>query len=432
MAQGPSNPKIEELRFRLKADPKSRIFYPLAEELRKVSQFAEAEQVLRAGLTHHPTYLSAWVSSGRLLRELGRNAEAVDALSKALQLDPGNVVAARLLADAYLSLGEKVEAIKKYKLVHALLPSDEQIVETIARLDAELNPPAPVPVAAPEPELEPESEPEPEPLPFSAAPEPEPEAFPFAGVSPAAPDSTPFLTEAEPDLWLPESPALAEPEPEPMPEPAPLPIGAPSLDESPFASDDVAILEAAEHTFVEEQQEAAATADVEPMLAAHAESPFEEPAPAATPEAIAVEEPAGIHVEEAPLAAAVAAPIDLPFASPMELPAVQDEEPAASLYTPTVETPFPPDEPVGAAAPAEDLAENVVMAELYERQGLTEKAREIYEHILRREPQNTLVRARLDSIAAPAAVPGAEHRNPKVTKLEAWLSRVGRKEVDRV
>jgi fused signal recognition particle receptor len=427
MAQGPSNPKIEELRFRLKADPKSRLFYPLAEELRKVSQFAEAEQVLRTGLTHHPTYLSAWVSSGRLLRELGRNGEAVDALSKALQLDPGNVVAARLLADAYLSLGEKVEAIKKYKLVHALLPSDEQIVETIARLDAELNPPAPVPVAPP---AAPEPEPEPEPLPFAAAPEPE--AFPFAGLSPAAPDSTPFLTEAEPDLWMPESPAVSETEPEPEPEPAPLPIGAPSLDESPFASDDVAILEAAEHTFAEEQEEAAATADVEPMLAAHAESPFEEPAPAATPEAIALEEPAGIHVEEAPLAAAVAAPIELPFASPMELPAVEDDEPAANLYTPTVETPFPSDEPAGAAAPAEDLAENVVMAELYERQGLTEKAREIYEHILQREPQNTLVRARLDNIAAPAAVPGAEHRNPKVTKLEAWLSRVGRKEVDRV
>lgn len=420
MAQGPSNPKIEELRFRLKADPKSRLFYPLAEELRKVSQFAEAEQVLRTGLTHHPTYLSAWVSSGRLLRELGRHGEAVDALSKALQLDPGNVVAARLLADAYLSLGEKVEAIKKYKLVHALLPSDEQIVETIARLDAELNPPAPVLVAPP-------AAPEPEPLPLAAAPEPE--DSPFAGVAETAPDSTPFLTEAEPDLWMPESPAVSEPEPEP--EPAPLPVGAPSLDESPFASDDVAILEAAEHTFVEEQAEAAATADAEPMLAAHAESPFEEPAPAATPEAIAVEEPAGIHVEEAPIAAAVAAPLDLPFTSPAAWPAVQDEEPADNLYTPTVETPFPPDEPEGAAAPAEDLAENVVMAELYERQGLPEKAREIYEHILQREPQNTLVRARLDSIA-PAAAPGAERRNPKVKKLEAWLSRVGRKEVDRV
>src|SRR5258706_11436826 len=175
MAQGPTTRKIEELRFRLKTDPKNRLFYPLAEELRKVSQFTEAEHVLRTGLTHHPTYLSAWVSLGRVLRELGKHADAVESLSKAMQLDPGNVVAARLLADAYLALGEKVEAIKKYKLVHALMPSDDTIVETIASLDAQLNPPAPV--AAPEPEqvAAPEPEPEPEPEVWM----PEPSAAPF-------------------------------------------------------------------------------------------------------------------------------------------------------------------------------------------------------------------------------------------------------------
>src|SRR5256885_15589743 len=110
------NPKIEELRFRLKTDAKSRLFYPLAEELRKIGRFDEAEQVLRSGLEHHPTYLSAWVGLGRVLRDQKKNDRAVEALSKALQLDPGNVVAARLLGDAYLDLGDKVEAIKKYKL----------------------------------------------------------------------------------------------------------------------------------------------------------------------------------------------------------------------------------------------------------------------------------------------------------------------------
>ena len=44
MAQPANNPKIEELRFRLKTDPKSRLFFPLAEELRKSDQFAEAER----------------------------------------------------------------------------------------------------------------------------------------------------------------------------------------------------------------------------------------------------------------------------------------------------------------------------------------------------------------------------------------------------
>src|SRR5712691_6441853 len=148
MAQAATNPKIEELRFRLKSDPKSRLFYPLAEELRKINQYDEAEQVLRGGLASHPTYLSAWVSLGRVLREQKKDSQAVEALNKALQLDSGNVVAARILADAYLSLGEKVEAIKKYKLAFALLPGDETLEATIARLDAEINAPAIIPEPA--------------------------------------------------------------------------------------------------------------------------------------------------------------------------------------------------------------------------------------------------------------------------------------------
>jgi tetratricopeptide (TPR) repeat protein len=159
MAQPGITAKIEELQFRIKTDPKSRLFFPLAEEFRKNGKLAEAEQVLRTGLGVHSTYLSAWVSLGRVLREQHKNAEAVDALTTALQVDPGNVVAARLLADAYLDLGEKVEAIKKYKLVHALMPSDEELEEKIAQLDRELSAPQVDPPAQPAPEPEPEPEP---------------------------------------------------------------------------------------------------------------------------------------------------------------------------------------------------------------------------------------------------------------------------------
>src|SRR3954454_4158155 len=173
MAQPGITAKIEELQFRIKTDPKSRLFFPLAEELRKNGKPAEAEQVLRTGLSVHSTYLSAWVSLGRVLREQHKNAEAVEALTKALQVDPGNVVAARLLADAYFDLGEKVEAIKKYKLVHALMPSDEELQAKIDQLDRDLSPAPAAPVA-------PEPEPEPEPVlsqitdvPFVAEPEPQ-------------------------------------------------------------------------------------------------------------------------------------------------------------------------------------------------------------------------------------------------------------------
>jgi len=176
MASPATSPKIEELRFRLKTDPKSRLFYPLAEELRKVGACADAEQVLRTGLTYHPSYLSAWVSLGRVAREQGKSDDAIEALAKALQLDPGNVVAARLLADSYLAAGEKVEAIKKYKLVHALMPGDSEVEAMIEQLDRELTPIAPA--AEPEPEPEPAPEPEPEPAFSEPAPEPEPAFVP--------------------------------------------------------------------------------------------------------------------------------------------------------------------------------------------------------------------------------------------------------------
>jgi len=156
MAQPATNAKIEELRFRLKTDPRSRLFFPLAEELRKAGQLTEAEQVLRTGLVVHPAYLSAWVSLGRVLRDQKKDEDAVDALSRALQLDPGNVVAARILGDAYLTLGDKLEAIKKYKLVHALMPGDEELEAVIASLDHDLNPPPPPP--APDPVPDPDSD----------------------------------------------------------------------------------------------------------------------------------------------------------------------------------------------------------------------------------------------------------------------------------
>lgn len=335
MAQPATTPKIEELRFRVKTDAKSRLFYPLAEELRKIGQFGEAEQVLRGGLTHHPTYLSAWVSLGRVQRDLKNDSGAVETLTKALTLDPGNVVAARLLADSYLSLGEKLEALKKYKLVHALLPADEDLEGVIERLENELNPIITTPASSP---------------PLSS------------------------LQATEP-----------EPEPEPVPS---LP------EESPFAPE--------------------ATRDEEPMAVAHDTSPFEEPAETYSSAAVEVEAPQGFHIEPAPLVA--------------EVPAAVAEE--SDVFAP-VEAP--------PAEPEEDITNTLTMADLYARQGLTDDARHIYESILQRDPDNGLVRAKLDALTpppapepepAPAAAPSG--KNAKVVRLEGWLQKVARREESRV
>jgi tetratricopeptide (TPR) repeat protein len=414
MAQAPSNPKIEELRFRLKTDPKNRIFYPLAEELRKVSQFVEAEQVLRTGLTHHPTYLSAWVSLGRVLRDQGKDGDATEALVKAMQLDPGNVVAARLLADAYLALGQKVEAIKKYKLVQALMPSDEDVGEIIARLDRELNPPLPQHVFEPVPEPSPEPE-------AVAEPEPalhEPEA-PFAVPEPVVThDAAPFVEasvapEPEPE----QQPAAYEAPADPEPEPVPFVNENEAIDESPFAGDDAQILAAAEHTFAHEEEEPAVADAEQPVT--ESESPFQEPAGAF--DAAVEPEPPGMHTEPSK-------PVIESTASQ-----VVEVEPAGDVFPGTIETPFAmAEEPDSVAPAAEDLTETMTMADLYARQGLIDSAREIYQHLLQRQPDNAVVRAKLEALdeegpAEAATESGFATRSPKVARLESWLAKVGRK-----
>jgi tetratricopeptide (TPR) repeat protein len=335
MAQPASNPKIEELRFRLKTDPKSRLFFPLAEELRKIDQLGAAEQILRSGLANHPTYLSAWVSLGRVLREQDKHGDAVEALSKALQIDAGNVVAARLLADSYLDLGDKLESIKKYKLVRALVPPDEELDAIIERLEDELNP------------------------------------VTIVG------DST--------------MPAPASPPDEAAP-PAAVP------EESPFASEEEQVFADAAASRSEEQRVEEATGDVEPMHAAHEESPFEEPAPSYNAAAVEVEQPQGMHVEPAPLVAEVPTPW-------------MEEETASEVFSPTAAPP----------PPADDLGNTMTMADLYIRQGFTDKAREIYQNILQRDPENREVREKLDALQQPASM-------AKADKLARWLAKVKKEE----
>lgn len=247
MAEAPeTNPKIDSLRAKVEADPKSRHFYPFAEELRKVGRLDEAEAVLRAGLEHHSTYLSAWIGLGRLLKDKGAYPEALDVLMRGLSLDPENVVAAKLLANVYLSMGEKVEAIKKLKLVHALMPSDEEAEEQIAQLEAELRA-----EASPEPTSPHDATEPPFPMPDPASPPPEPTEPPAGPMQPVGatneanfdltnPD--PFaLGVAEPEIESPAEPELPD-ETEPFSD-AELPEGKAAVpEEDPFAAvpDDVA------------------------------------------------------------------------------------------------------------------------------------------------------------------------------------------------
>jgi tetratricopeptide (TPR) repeat protein len=91
--------RIDDLRRRIQQDPASIAFAQLAEECRRMGELDEAVSVCRAGLAHHPGYVSAHVTLGRALMALGQHEEARAEFEQVLRTAPDNLVALRCLEE---------------------------------------------------------------------------------------------------------------------------------------------------------------------------------------------------------------------------------------------------------------------------------------------------------------------------------------------
>ena len=152
----PENPRIEELRRRVEADPASIAFAALAEEYRRLGRYDEAVDTCTAGLQRHPAYLSARVTLGRALMELGDLDSAREQFETVLRSAPENIAATRGLAQIHERLRHSTEM-------------DPHLAQ-LMREHAESMPaaaPEPIPLAA-----EPPTASEPEPMELQAPPQP--------------------------------------------------------------------------------------------------------------------------------------------------------------------------------------------------------------------------------------------------------------------
>ena len=230
------NPRIEELRRRVQADPASIAFAALAEEFRRVGRYEEAIEACRTGLQRHPAYLSARVTLGRALIEMGDYEGAREELQTVLRTAPENLAAIRGLAQ-----------------IHERLGHSQEMDPDLAALQAEPIPVAAAPIAPPEPPP-PAPEPvmpvmmrEPEPPPSLEAPRPSEPATDFSFQArrepvaeigfdfPAAPPKdkapTPPVEPASTPRRIDPFAAFVAPEaaapPEPAATPTPIPIRMP-------------------------------------------------------------------------------------------------------------------------------------------------------------------------------------------------------------
>src|SRR5262245_10181348 len=149
------NPRIDALRRRVQKDPASIAFAQLGEEYRRAGQYAEAADVCRAGLAIHPGYLSARVTLGRALIELGDLEHARRELEMVLGTARENLSAIRGLAEIHQRQGDVKAALAQYQRALSLAPNDPDLEETVADLTQQLES-----SARSEPELPPDTPPD--------------------------------------------------------------------------------------------------------------------------------------------------------------------------------------------------------------------------------------------------------------------------------
>ncbi len=130
--------RIDDLRRRVESDPASIAFAQLAEEYRRAGQTEEAVRVSREGLTRHPGYLSARVTLGRALLDLGQLNDARTELQFVATEAPENLAAVRGLAEIFHREGDAVAALEYFQRALALARHDPELEEIVQQLSRQV------------------------------------------------------------------------------------------------------------------------------------------------------------------------------------------------------------------------------------------------------------------------------------------------------
>ncbi|MGE0359781.1 MAG: tetratricopeptide repeat protein [Vicinamibacterales bacterium] len=130
--------RIDDLRRRVEADPASIAFAQLAEEYRRAGQTEEAVRICRDGLTRHPGYLSARVTLGRALLDLGQLDEARHELQFVATEAPENLAAVRGLAEIFHREGDLPAALEHFQRALSLARHDPELEEIVQQLSRQV------------------------------------------------------------------------------------------------------------------------------------------------------------------------------------------------------------------------------------------------------------------------------------------------------
>ena len=430
----------------------------MAREHHASSHLEEAVKVCRAGLEKHPAYHSARVLLARALLGLGKHEEASIELQSVCRQAPDNVMARRLLAEAYAGAGEWEGARATLQELIRLHPGDAESLERLRELQEEsptgeqrrpeplgavgistvkvppgevLAEPA-VPAVGPreflatgasEPEEEEETLPpapraELEPAGLqeestreAARPEAEPELSPTIAMS-AEPESEPgsgsFETLAA-GPWTgagPDSPAMTATE------------AIADVTDSPSFPPTMAM----ETSLFQDGGRVAEGEQATTIILGPEDFPVRASLPG---------EGEGVAVEEQPVASAADAGSE---PAVEDLPGPAGSEAGRLEFRTVLIRSAELSEAEGSAPAPENGDDDVVssavptptLAELYQAQGMPERALQIYEQVLDGDPENAEVRERIRQLRKNLAPPAENINQRKIRVLRDWIEAIRR------
>lgn len=130
------DPSLETYLKEYQANPRSRIFAPLAEAYRKSGLVDEAIDICKEGLEYHPNFVSGIVALARCYFDKGQYTASIKELEKVISEVPDNFLAQRMLAESYSLIGDVQNALKSYKMILFLNPRDEEVKKIIAGMES--------------------------------------------------------------------------------------------------------------------------------------------------------------------------------------------------------------------------------------------------------------------------------------------------------
>ncbi len=128
--------EIDKYKKALKEDPNSRLFAALADSLRRAGETRNAIRVAEDGLQKHPKYLSGLVVLAQACHEDEQLDKAVELFEKVVHMNPENIVAQRALADLYDRKGDHDSALRAYRALSILDPTDMRAKNRLDILEA--------------------------------------------------------------------------------------------------------------------------------------------------------------------------------------------------------------------------------------------------------------------------------------------------------